>query len=103
MTISRRHFLRQAAAVTAGFGGLKILVLTGCSGVGAGRSEGGLFFGPLVPDPAGVFDLPEGFTYRIISRFGDVMDDGLLVPHRPDGMAAFPGPDGTVILSLIHI
>ncbi len=83
MTISRRHFLRQAAAVSAGFGGLRIFVLGGCTDMppaSEARADG---FGPLVPDPAGVFDLPEGFNYRIISRFGDVMDDGLLVPHRP--------------------
>jgi secreted PhoX family phosphatase len=30
------------------------------------------------------------------------MDDGLLVPHRPDGMATFPGPDGTTILIRNH-
>ena len=94
--------------MTAGFGGLRILVLTGCSGhrfARAGRSATASTrpdFGPLVPDPAGVFDLPEGFTYRIVSRFGDEMDDGLLVPHRPDGMAALPGPDGAVVLVCNH-
>lgn len=102
MTISRRHFLRQAAAVSAGFGGLRIFVLGGCTGPRPARESRVDGFGPLVPDPAGVFDLPEGFSYRIISRFGDVMDDGLLVPHRPDGMAAFPGPDGTVVVVCNH-
>lgn len=59
-------------------------------------------FGPLVNDPDGLFDLPEGFSYKIISRFRDVMDDGFYVPHRPDGMATFPGPDGLTILIRNH-
>ncbi|MGQ0560087.1 MAG: alkaline phosphatase PhoX [Sphingosinicella sp.] len=46
-------------------------------------------YGPLVPDPAGLLDLPRGFTYRIISSRGDRMDDGYPVPDRADGMGAF--------------
>lgn len=59
-------------------------------------------YGPLVKDPAGLFDLPEGFTYKVISRAGEVMSDGLLVPDKPDGMAAFPGSRGRVILIRNH-
>ena len=59
-------------------------------------------YGQLVEDPAGIFDLPAGFTYRIISRPGEVMSDGLLTPDRPDGMAAFPGSRGRVILVRNH-
>jgi len=59
-------------------------------------------FGPLVPDPQKVMDLPKGFHYQIISRTGAEMTDGLLVPGRQDGMAAFPGPDGRVILIRNH-
>ena len=58
--------------------------------------------GPLVPDPAGVFDLPRGFEYRAFSRAGEEMDDGLLVPERHDGMAAFPGPGGKTLLVRNH-
>jgi len=89
-------------AVSAGFGGLRLFVLTGCAGAPPPRGADTGRFGPLVPDPAGVFDLPEGFAYRVISRFGDTMDDGLLVPHRPDGMAAFQGPDEKVVLVCNH-
>jgi uncharacterized protein len=46
-------------------------------------------YGALVPDPAGLLDLPPGFSYQIISKFGDAMDDGLIVPDRADGMGAF--------------
>jgi uncharacterized protein len=58
--------------------------------------------GALVADPQAVVDLPAGFSYTIVSRQGDEMDDGLLVPALCDGMAAFPGPDGTVILVCNH-
>jgi secreted PhoX family phosphatase len=99
MSISRRHFLKQAGALTLGFSGLHIF--SGC----AASERTGLItdpFGPLQSDPNGLFDLPEGFSYKIISEFGDKMDDGLLLPHRPDGMATFPGPDGLTILIRNH-
>ncbi|MGC6467082.1 MAG: alkaline phosphatase PhoX [Akkermansiaceae bacterium] len=59
-------------------------------------------YGPLVPDPDRLLDLPKGFKYQIISRAGDTMSDGLKVPGMPDGMACFPGRDGTVILVRNH-
>ncbi len=115
MPLSRRHFLRQAAAVSVGFGGLQAFVSACTDGVPFSRTnidgeENGRTsssrrrsdFGPLVPDPAGIFDLPEGFAYRVLSRFGDTMDDGFVVPGRADGMAAFPGPDGTTLLVCNH-
>ena len=59
-------------------------------------------FGKLVRDPRHVLDLPEGFEYQIVCRKGDEMDDGLLVPGEADGMAAFPGENGRVILVCNH-
>ncbi|WP_437937990.1 alkaline phosphatase PhoX [Sorangium sp. So ce341] len=59
-------------------------------------------FGPLLPDPAGILDLPAGFAYRILERAGGDMDDGYRVPGRPDGMGCFPGPDNTWILLRNH-
>ena len=47
-------------------------------------------------------NLPKGFTYKILSRKGDKMDDGLLLPAAPDGMAAFPGRNGRVIVVRNH-
>ncbi|MGB2245536.1 MAG: alkaline phosphatase PhoX [Flavobacteriaceae bacterium] len=43
----------------------------------------------LQPDPNGYLDLPKGFSYKIISKSGTPMSDGLLVPGRPDGMGTF--------------
>lgn len=59
-------------------------------------------FAPLSRDPAGLFELPRGFSYRVIARAGEVMDDGLLLPGDPDGMAAFPAPGSRVVLICNH-
>jgi len=56
----------------------------------------------LRPDPEGLFDLPEGFSYSVLSRTGQRMDDGLLTPGRFDGMGAFAGPGGRTILVRNH-
>ncbi|MGF1469874.1 MAG: alkaline phosphatase PhoX [Sandaracinaceae bacterium] len=52
----------------------------------------------LRPDPAGVLDLLEGFSYRVVQRAGDTMSDGLPVPPRADGMACFARPEGWVLM-----
>lgn len=59
-------------------------------------------FGPLEPDPAGVLDLPRGFSYRVVQRSGEVMSDGYVVPGSFDGMGCFPGPNGTIVLMRNH-
>ncbi len=94
--LSRRSFIRSAAAVSVGFAGLRLASEALADGAAATRpdSQG---YGPLVPDPQRVLDLPEGFSYRVISRIGMEMDDGLLVPGKQDGAAAFPGPDGLTL------
>ena len=59
-------------------------------------------FGKLRPDPQGILDLPQDFSYQVISRYGEEMDDGFLVPARHDGMATFPGKDGSTLLVCNH-
>ena len=46
-------------------------------------------YGARRPDPAGLFDLPAGFSYRIVSQAGEAMDDGYAAPGHFDGMACF--------------
>jgi uncharacterized protein len=58
--------------------------------------------GPLVPDRAGILDLPAGFAYRILERQGDAMADGYRVPGAPDGMACFAGSGSTLVLMRNH-
>lgn len=55
-------------------------------------------FGPLVPDPDGLFDLPEGFHYQVVQRRGEAMSDGYLAPGKMDGMACFAGEDGAYVV-----
>ncbi len=82
-----------------GFVGLHRLVAGQHSRSSAARADG---FGPLIPDPRAVLDLPKGFSYQIVARAGDAMTDGFVVPTRQDGMATFPGPDGLAILICNH-
>ena len=84
------------AAVSAGFLGLNRLVRA------SDYQNEVYLYGDLKRDPADVFDLPEGFTYKVISRAGDPMSDGFRTPAAPDGMAAFAGPKGKVILIRNH-
>lgn len=56
----------------------------------------------LQADPNGILDIPQGFSYSIISRHGTPMSDGLFVPGSHDGMAAFAGEAGRVILICNH-
>ncbi len=72
------------------------LLTAGCQSVGKTNH------GVLVPDPADILDLPEGFSYQIIGRAMDRMSDGLRAPARPDGMAAFSRPDGNWSLVRNH-
>jgi secreted PhoX family phosphatase len=102
MNTFRREFLRSAAGVTLGFFGLRCFVGPKAQAQDyQNDGEAGLY-GPLIPDPRRVFDLPRGFAYRIISRMRDVMSDGLRTPGAPDGMAAFAGPDGKILLVRNH-
>jgi secreted PhoX family phosphatase len=103
MALTRRQFVR-AAAVSAGFAGLnQYLSAQAPASIGPqpylDEVEG---YGPLVADPKRILDLPRGFSYRILSHTGNTMDDGFLVPGAPDGMAAFAGNNGRVILVRNH-
>lgn len=97
--ISRRRFLKNTAlAVTTGFAGLSFN--SSCSPKAVEENIFG--YGMLIPDPDGILDLPQGFTYSVLSRTGDQMDDGLLLPGAPDAMATFPNRDGKTILIRNH-
>lgn len=106
-TVSRRDFLVRSTAVAMGFAGLRTAMAHGGMMSRMVRPEGA-GFGPLLPDPAGVFDMPAGFSYRVISRQGERMVDGLVLPGMPDGMAAFESrrddgtPDGRTLIVRNH-
>lgn len=100
MDLSRRRFLSQSTATAVGFLGLGRMFKSGRLGRSPGLPRAG--FGPLVRDPDGMLDLPRGFTYRTLSVTGERMDDGLRVPAAHDGMAAFRGARGKIILVRNH-
>src|SRR5690606_12871542 len=66
------------------------------------RQAGAESFGALVPDQRGILALPEGFTYELLLQTGATMSDGKARRAAPDGMAAFSGEPGQVILMLNH-
>lgn len=59
-------------------------------------------YGALVKDPNALLDLPEGFSYRVLSRLGNVMSDGNVVPNAADGMGCIDLGDGKVALVRNH-
>lgn len=81
---SRRRF--TLGLTSTAFAGL---ALSGCATTPATERCAITGYGPLLPDPAGLLDLPKGFSYRVISEIGQRMDDGFVVPDRADGMGAF--------------
>lgn len=93
MNNNRREFLRQAAMVTMAFQGMASLNASTASASPEAK---------LLSDPDGIMDLLPGFSYSILSEKGQKMDDGLVVPNGPDGMAAFPGEKGRTILVRNH-
>ena len=100
MSTSRRAFLKGAAATTAAFAGLAAYYTYVKANPTAISDVTG--YGPLIKDPKNILDLPEGFSYRILSTAGETMTDGFVLPARPDGMAAFATDDGRVAVVRNH-
>ncbi len=98
--MKRRHFIKQTGLVALGFAGLRSYSLFASDRIALTPTIAG--YGPLKPDPEGILELPEGFSYQVIAKEGRVMTDGLRLPSKPDGMAAFPGKNGRVILIMNH-
>lgn len=115
MSLSRRDFARRSALTGAG------IALAGSVGALAtapgalastdtetanGQEEdrqGGVGYGPLIPDPKGVLALPAGFSYRVITYSGKTkLESGEFTPSNHDGTAAFDGPRGATLLVNNH-
>lgn len=89
----RRDFLSATG------GAFAALLASSCT---ARSVSGPTRVGALVDDPAGLLDLPSGFSYRVISALGDRMDDGGTVPDAADGMGCFALPGGRIALVRNH-
>ena len=104
-SVGRRHFIGLTGMMLGmGFAGLR-----SSAGAALGATQhakpapnAGGWYGPLKKDPAGVLDLPEGFHYTAFGKFGEEMDDGLVVPGQHDGMSAFPVDDRHCLLLRNH-
>ncbi|MGI5471458.1 alkaline phosphatase PhoX [Streptomyces sp. CA-132043] len=102
MSATRRQMLARTGAVGAGivFSGAVSEIFAGTASA-QGMGRGG--YGPLVPDPDGLLDLPKGFRYKVLSREGDPLLSGEgKVPSNCDGMAAFRGRRGHTHLVRNH-
>ena len=95
MVLNRRECLRSAGLMATGMLGLNRYLA-------AEEVQHLPRVAALEPDPDGILDLPRGLTYRIFSRTGQQMDDGLRVPGLHDGMAALPGKNGLTVLVRNH-
>ncbi|AZM56165.1 Tat pathway signal sequence domain protein [Streptomyces sp. WAC 01529] len=100
MSATRRQVLARTGAVGAG------IAFTGAISelfAGTAAAHGKAGYGPLVPDPKGLLDLPKGFRYQVLSREGENLRSGEgRVPSNHDGMAAFGGKHGGVHLVRNH-
>lgn len=98
MSLTRRSILASATSLAfAGFGRLAAARVRPDTHLN--EIPG---YGPLVPDPSGILDLPPGFSYQIVSRAGDAMSDGLEVPYKADGMGCIPLGGARVALIRNH-
>jgi secreted PhoX family phosphatase len=88
--IDRRRFLQCVVAAAAA-------PAAGCT-----RQPDRASADDLRPDPNKLFDLPEGFSYTVVSRHGNLMSDGLVVPGEHDGMAIFDGENGRLTIICNH-
>ncbi|MEU9837396.1 alkaline phosphatase PhoX [Streptosporangium sp. NPDC048047] len=97
--VSRRSFLGRSAAGGLGIalaGSIEAIAETGTARAATRTLQG---YGPLVPDPAGLFSLPAGFSYRIVAEAGvTLLDSGEPTPSDPDGMAWFARRGGGALV-----
>ena len=101
--MKRRSFIQHSSIAGIGLAGF--VSVSSCSVFKRNYPYQSLMhpgYGPLQPDPDGIIDLPQGFTYKVISRSGDIMDDGFLVPGMLDGMGAFKSSNDNIIVIRNH-
>ncbi|MBE4734395.1 PhoX family protein [Streptomyces caniscabiei] len=101
--MTRRQALARSGAGIAGiaFTGALSELFVGTAAAQSTLGHSG--YGPLIPDPNHLLDLPKGFRYRVLSREGDPLRSGEgTVPSNHDGMSAFPGRHGRVHLVRNH-
>lgn len=96
----RRTFFKKSLMISAGFMGLRYFSLS--SALTAKSPSLYNKYGPLLNDPEGILNLPKGFSYKIISKSGQLMADGFISPGRNDAMATFESKNGKVLVVRNH-
>ena len=99
-TLDRRTLLRRGLAVGSGLAALGPLHALGAQVAHGARPNRTVGYGPLVDK--GDLWLPVAFEYAVVQRQGEPMSDGNPVPGIFDGMAAYRGKGGTVVLIRNH-
>ena len=94
--ITRKKFLKKASILTLGFAGFSNYLLSNSLDKINSTSLN------LINDSNGILDLPYGFNYKVISKFGNLMNDGLQVPDHADGMGCFKVGKNKVALIRNH-
>lgn len=105
MLNTRRNFLKNSAKASIGFLGLETyLAMTLESCIDPSFMHENLIdrYGPLKYDSRSLMNLPDKFSYRVIAKAGEKMDDGFIHPDKPDAMATFQAENGKVILLVNH-
>lgn len=114
MSITRRDILTRGAAGTGlivvgtATGGLSLAPVAHASSTlrtppVKGRIARPAAHRPMATDPNGLLDLPEGFSYTIVSKTGDPLADGTSVGDAFDGTAVFEGAEpGRAVLVRNH-
>lgn len=97
-TQDRRRFLAATSSAFAALATGSCMRPAGAAPAVA-EAEG---YGALVADPAGLIDLPPGFSYRVLSSLGDPLEGGASVPDRADGMGCFDLGGGRLALVRNH-
>ena len=107
-----RRSLFSLAALGTGAGVAGALGLPDVAYADAGKHHRG--YGPLVPDPKGLIDLPAGFSYSVLSISNGVLANGVTVaptrlsdggensPSRFDGSGSFARRGGGAVLVQNH-
>lgn len=99
MNSGRRSFLKGTTLVSLGFMGLDNFAVRAATSAFPNETFG---FGPLMHNDGDILSLPKGFKASLISSNGVQMKDGFTVPGAYDGMGAFKGSNGKVILIRNH-
>ena len=104
MSPSRRTFLRAGAVVTGALAAGPLRALEALAETAEpieALAAGNAGYGPLKWAGRDL-ELPDGFWYVRFGAAGDKMSNGKPTPNIHDGMAAFPGPGGTIRLVRNH-